>query len=354
MELLRAHHQETGEHRDVAGGVHCETHAGACSGDDDAAECRPEDPRAVEDARVETDRVRQFDRADHAEGQLLTGWGVEDLNEAHERCDHVDVPRAGDSRKRDDGDRGGEDHLRQLRADNGSPGVEPVDDDAGDQAEERERHELAERENPDRDRRVSQREDEPGLRDALHPRADVRNDLAREEQAIVAVLPDAEEGARAGAKDRRRHDSSSASRCASGSIAASIASSSSGSSSRSRAESQAVRFDLTKRRTFWPAEVSVSPTRLWSPSTGALWTRPASSRREMNLDMPGTDIRSKAASSRIPIPGRHLIWTSSDTWPPVTPSEWTSRLSCLLSCRRTGRSRFARTVGSAAMTVGIR
>src|SRR5204862_91569 len=83
-------------------------------------------------------------------------------------------------------------------------------------------------------------------------------------------------------------------------------------------------FDLTERRTFWPAPVSDRPTRLWSPATGALWTRPASSRREMNLDMPGTDIRSSAASSRIPMPGWYLICTSSETWPPVTPSDWIS------------------------------
>ena len=49
-------------------------------------------------------------------------------------------------------DRRGEQHLRELRADHRPPGVEPVDDDAGDQAEEREWHELAEREDPDRER----------------------------------------------------------------------------------------------------------------------------------------------------------------------------------------------------------
>ena len=75
---------------------------------------------------------------------------------------------------------------------------------------------------------------------------------------------------------------------------------------------------------------------------------------DRNPDMPGTDIRSSAASSRIPMPGRYLIWTRSETWPPVTPSEWISRRSCLLSWRSTGRSRLARTVGSAATAMGIR
>src|SRR6266566_5793496 len=254
----------------------------------------------------------------------------------------------------DDGDCRGEHHLRELGADDRPPRIEPVDHDAGDQAEERERHELAERQDSDGYRRVSQRENEPGLRDALHPRPDVRDDLPGEEEAIVTVFADAEKGSCTGTKDCRRQTSPSANRCASGSIAASIVSSSSGPSSRRRAASQAVRFDLTERRTFWPAPVSVRPTRRWSPSTGARWTRPASSRREMNFDMPGTDIRSRAASSLIPIPGWYLIWTRSETCPPVTPSEWISRLSCLFSCSSTGRSRLARTVGSATTAVGIR
>ena len=67
-----------------------------------------------------------------------------------------------------------------------------------------------------------------------------------------------------------------------------------------------MRFDFTERSTLWPAAVSVRPTRRRSPPTGARSTSPASSSRETNLDIPGTEIRSSAASSRMPIPGEQL------------------------------------------------
>src|SRR5207253_9328742 len=136
-------------------------------------------------------------------------------------------------------------------------------------AGKRKGRELAEREDHDGEGRVRQREDERRLRDAVHPRADVGDDLTAEEEAVVAVLADAEEGARAGAKDRCRHASSASSRFVRGSIAVSIASSSPGSSSRSRAESQAVAYDFPERRILWPAAESDNPTRRCSPSTAA-------------------------------------------------------------------------------------
>ena len=98
MELLRPHHQEAGEHCDVARCIDGEADARTRGGDDDPAECRAEDARAVEDPGVEADCIGQLEWADHAEGQLLTGRRVEDLHASHQRRDHVDVPGAGDSR----------------------------------------------------------------------------------------------------------------------------------------------------------------------------------------------------------------------------------------------------------------
>ena len=40
-------------------------------------------------------------------------------------------------------------------------------------------------------------------------------------------------------------------------------------------------------------------------------------------------------------PGVPLIWISSDTWPPVTPSDWASRRSSRERRKSTGRSRSA-------------
>ena len=58
--------------------------------------------------------------------------------------------------------------------------------------------------------------------------------------------------------------------------------------------------------------------------------------------MPGADMRSRAASSRTPTPGVSRIAESSEAWPAVTPSEWSSRRSSRPSLETaTGRNRFA-------------
>ena len=56
--------------------------------------------------------------------------------------------------------------------------VDAVGDDAGDEAEERERDEPPERERADRERRAGELDHEPGERDVLHPRARERHELA--------------------------------------------------------------------------------------------------------------------------------------------------------------------------------
>ena len=63
--------------------------------------------------------------------------------------------------------------------------VETVGEDAGKEAEDAERQELAEDENADRDRRSGQLEHEPRHRDVLHPRSRDRDRLADEEQPVL-------------------------------------------------------------------------------------------------------------------------------------------------------------------------
>src|SRR4029453_14473580 len=94
-----------------------------------------------------------------------------------------------------------------------------VDDHACDEAEERERHELTEGEDSDGDRRGGQRQDEPCLSHALHPRPRDGDDLAGEKEPVVAVLADAEECSCAGAQDCGRHACSSSGGAISGSTA---------------------------------------------------------------------------------------------------------------------------------------
>ena len=149
-----------------------------------------------------------------------------------------------------------EGHRDALRRDHELAVVDPVRDDAGDEAEDREGDEAAERERADRQRRVGQLDHEPGERDVLHPGAADRDHLAGEEEPVVAVPAEARERARVEREQRRRHRS-----LPSGSIAASIAASSSSSSPRRRSASQVVRRARTRLSSRSPSSVSVRPTR---------------------------------------------------------------------------------------------
>src|SRR5207248_3061390 len=182
------------------------------------------------------------------------------------------------------------------------------------------------------------------LREALHPRPGLRDDLAGEEVAVVAVV--AEAGERA--PERSRHGrSSSSSSSVSGSMAASIAASSFALSRPSRRESQTVRRERTFRRIRLPSSVRVRPVRRRSLSFGVFVTQPALTSLSTWRDMPAGVIRSRSASSLTPIPGAYLIATRSVTWPGEIPTARASRRSSRPTRRRTGRSR------SASATVSV-
>jgi MFS family permease len=170
--------------------------------------------------------------------------------------------------------RGREDHLRRLRQDHRLPVVEPVGDHAGEEREERERAEAGDREHRDRERRVGQREHQPVHGDVLHPGAADRDDLAREEEPVVAVAAQARERALVQREQERAHRSR-----LSGPSAASIASSSDGSSSLSRPASHDVRRARTRLSRRAPSSVSVNPTRLRSAPSRTRSISPAFSSR---------------------------------------------------------------------------
>ena len=168
------------------------------------------------------------------------------------------------------GDRRGEHHLPVCVPITVRRGVEPVDDDAREQAEDRERKELREGEEADRERRVRQRRGRarPGRSAASTCRCS-EIDLAREEEPVVPVLAHARERA---VVDRSTRRSRTRPPRAGASAARSAASSRLellGVELLRRAASQAVRFDLTERSTRWPAARHGRPTRRRSPSTVA-------------------------------------------------------------------------------------
>src|SRR5438874_751463 len=263
-------------------------------------------------------RVRQLAPPDHLEGQLLARRRVEHEHDPGQHGERVDHPHLHDAGKHDPGKRRRYHHPDRLRDDHGAPGVQPVDDHPGHQAKDAERHELAGGQHADREGRMCQRENEPGLSDLVDPGAALRHGLAEEIETVIRMHTKAREGAAVDRQDGGGH--SSISSC-NGSIAASTASSSASERRVSRAANQAVRRDLTERSTRSPSGETRRPTRLRSSSEGSRTITPAASRRPTYLDIPGADIRSRAASSRTPIPGRRWIVNRREACPPVTPSE---------------------------------
>ena len=257
-ELLLADEQERGQHREEAHRVDDEAEARSDCGDHEAGDRRPDDARAVEEARVERDRVRQLPRADHLEGERLASGRVEREGDAAERSEDVDDRQRRRPGQRDDRERDRDRHRRGLRRHDELAGLDAVGDDAGDESEDGERHEPPEGKRADRERGAGELDDEPRECDVLHPRAGERDELAREEDAVVAVPPQAAERPGAEHEGERRHASLSTS-CASAGMAASTASNSAGSSALSRSASQVVRRARTRRISRSPSSVRRRP-----------------------------------------------------------------------------------------------
>ena len=90
-------------------------------------------------------------------------------------------------------------HLDELRAEQHVPAVVAIGDDAADQREQHDRQLAEEIVEPEVERRVGQLEDQPGLRDLLHPVADGRGEGAEPQDAEVAVV----EGGKGAADERK-------------------------------------------------------------------------------------------------------------------------------------------------------
>ena len=196
-ELARPHQRERGQDGQEARRVDGEARADAGGRDHDAADRGPDDARGVEEARVERDRVRKLVAADELEGERMPVRRVEDGGRSAEQSQDVDGP---------------ERRVCPMRTDAASTAETTIDTawvsiitlrlskrsastPAG-QREERERREADEGEQPDRDGRVRQLDDQPGERDVLHPRAAQRDDLADEVEPVVAMAAQAGERAR--------------------------------------------------------------------------------------------------------------------------------------------------------------
>jgi hypothetical protein len=109
------------------------------------------------------------------------------MGRARDARERQDVPDAHRVPEDQGGQRQGRAHLHALRDEQHRPPVAPVGDHAAEEREEQDRQFAEERVEPEVERRIRQREDEPALRDFLHPRADAGRERADPQHAEVAV-----------------------------------------------------------------------------------------------------------------------------------------------------------------------
>ena len=150
---------------------------------------RPDDAREIELQRVHRHRVRQtrsvFEQIDD---HRLPCRRRERLRDADDERSDDDLPD-GDAmeidreRQQERGER-----LRDLRDRHDALPVDLIGEHAAGQHEHDRRRRAREADEAEKERRVGEPIDEPALRDRLHPRADVRDELRGPEAAVVGFL----------------------------------------------------------------------------------------------------------------------------------------------------------------------
>ena len=187
--LLSAHHQQAREHGEERDRVDREADADPEGRDQHAGDGGPTTREAL--------KRLAFSATAFGSSSRPTIWKVSAWRPGASKTSAVlEERRAGrrpslEAAEHEDGERCGEDHRDRLSPDHELAVVDPVGDDAGEEAEDREGDEAAEGEQADGDRRAGQLDHEPGERDVLHPGAADRDHLAGEEEAVVAVPPEA-------------------------------------------------------------------------------------------------------------------------------------------------------------------
>ena len=149
---------------------------------------RPEHARDVELDRVQRHGVRQIFLVDERRNQRLIRRAAERLRDAGDERQRQDVPDLDGLEVHQQRERGRGAHLDALRDDQGPPAIVAVGEHAADEREQDDRQLLQERVEPEEERRrIGQRNDQPVLRDDLHPRADARRAGAEPLDAEVAI-----------------------------------------------------------------------------------------------------------------------------------------------------------------------
>ena len=188
----RVHGRERDEHRREARGVDGKRRAGAERPDRQAGHGRADDARRVEHRRVEGDRVADVAAPDDLDHEALADGHVDRIGGAEEQRQDDDHPDLDDAGQREHGEDRGEDHHHGLHDEDRLALRQRVREHAAEQPEDHHGDELRGGDHAEPERIVGELEDEPGLGNLLHPGPDQRDELAAEEQLVVAVAEGAQ------------------------------------------------------------------------------------------------------------------------------------------------------------------
>ena len=160
--------------------------------DRQAGNRRADDARRVEHRRVEGDRVADVAAPDDLDHEALADGHVDRIGGAEEQRQDDDHPDLDDTGQREHGEDGGEDHHHGLHDEDRLALRQRIREDAAEQPEDQHGDELRGSDHAEPEHVVGELEDEPGLGNLLHPRPDQRDELAAEEQLVVAVAEGAQ------------------------------------------------------------------------------------------------------------------------------------------------------------------
>ena len=186
------HGRERDEHRREARGVDGKRGAGAERPDRQAGNGRADDARRIEHRRVEGDRVSDVAAPDDLDHEALADGHVDRIGGAEEQCQDDDHPDLDDAGQREHGEDRGENHHHRLHDEDRLAFRQCVREDAAEQPEDHHRDELGGGDHAEPQRIVGELENQPGLGNLLHPGPDQRDELAAEEQLVVAVAEGAQ------------------------------------------------------------------------------------------------------------------------------------------------------------------
>lgn len=186
MQLGGADEHECDDHRQVARGVEDEALADAEGGDHDAADRRPDRPCRIDDHAVQRDRIGDVTRAHHLHHERLAARVVDGGHRPEPCGDGIHHPEFDHTREGENAEGEREHSGERLREHDQLALLEAVGDHPSVGSEQQCRQELHRHHRAERGAAAGEFEHEPSLREALHPRAGERDDLAEEVQAVVA------------------------------------------------------------------------------------------------------------------------------------------------------------------------